>query len=557
MLKSATYWGLDFAGSAIKGVKLRRTSHGLEVVAADVVKLEGEAAPEASFGRDRRIWKALGEFRSRNSVSTAAITISVPARATFLRPLNLVLVGNKSEADLVKYEVQQHIPFGLDAIVWDYEIFPQRDPLAREREGLLVAVKKEVLNNYLLSLSSARLQAGDIQCSPVALYNFVRYEFESEATEPYLIIDIGATCTDLIAVDGDRYHVQTLSSGGETFTKMLQEKFNIDAERAETVKLHVAQLKHARHILENLLPPMRGYASELNSAVQRFQSVMAGRKRFGKVYLFGAASRMVGLERMINDALETEVIVPRELNRLKIARDADAEHINSNLPSLAVALGLALQNAGVAKSKLSLISAPAVKLRQASKFKPIAAAAILLMGLFTGANIYLAQQELQTVKSATVSLTQSTSGPMDRLDKWKKMTADVPGQKQLDEYEKLASARVAWMTAIAEISRLAHNVGRPDDQKLWIMSIDIKPGEGDDLTGSFTGAVVQSRLIKERINDIVQKGLAEKKRFHDVRVPEEQLQKGELVWKTAKPGRYALFRVTFSYQLNPSAEGPN
>ena len=266
LMGGTTVWGIDIGASAVKGIKLRviparrsrRKSRPerLEIVATDVVPCEGEPPPGEPNPRHTRVVNALTRFRLRNRIRDERVVVALPGSAAFVRPFDVMAVGNKPVADLVRYEVNQLIPFGLDSVVWDYELFETPGAEGR-REGLLFAVKKETLNGYLLGLSAAEVAADDVQTAPLALYNFVRREYNP--TTPLLTIDIGASCTDLVAIYGDRYWVRSAPIGGNMVTRALQSAFDLPFQKAEAVKLNVGKSKYARRILKMLLPALRAY----------------------------------------------------------------------------------------------------------------------------------------------------------------------------------------------------------------------------------------------------------------------------------------------------------
>lgn len=571
MFGKQTFWGLDLGGGALKAVKLRRSKRGLEVVAADIIRLEGEPSAEVSFGRDRRVWRALADLREHNRIRSEPIVAGIPARATFLRPVDFLLVSNKTTDELVRYEVQQHIPFGLDAIVWDYQLFPPADPSSRERHGLLIATKKEVLNNYLLSLSAVHLHVQDIQCAPVALYNFVRYEHELSPTQPFLILDIGATCTDLVAVDGERFFIQTVPTGGNDITRAVAEQFELSFDKADTLKRHVSASQHARMILEAMLPSLRGYVGELQNAVQRFQTAV-GRVRFRKAYLFGAASQTVGLERMITDALECEVIAPREFRQLRVAPGADGERLQASLPALAVACGLALHAAGAARSRLSLMAAPAVRLRAASRPRQVAAAILAFFAFLCAMSLFFGHLRLRELRRTTSELKLHLTAPYDAYQKW---TRDIEpakraAEERLDAYRRLGLVRHYWLAALAEIVRLvpranadfAPRAAGPrraatEEKKLWLIRVELREAGEDRLQGALQGGVYARPKEEESLRfarSTVEATLGQSQSLKLLGLPRKLDNNAALDWPKSGTGPYYLFHVDFEVPLRAPPE---
>ena len=181
-------WGLDIASSAIKGVKMRLAGNRPEIIAADIVPLEGATGAQDASGRGRHIWQALQRFHEKHEIASDDVIVGLPGRLFFMRPFNVFAVGTRTEEELVRYELEQHIPFGLDAVLWDHESFPPTGPSDREVDGLLFAMKKDVLSNYLLSLSAVDVEPRQVQAAPIALRTFIEYEMNPE--QPVLVVEV-------------------------------------------------------------------------------------------------------------------------------------------------------------------------------------------------------------------------------------------------------------------------------------------------------------------------------------------------------------------------------
>ena len=251
-----TVWGLDIASSAIKGVKMRAAGGRVRILDADILALEGEpVASSDSPGRDRRIWRGLQRFQAKHDVATSRVAVGLPGPIFFTRPFSFPLVGARSEDDLARFELEQHIPFGLDAVLWDYALFEGVGSEAGIREGLLFAMKKEVLNNYLLSLSAARIEPSCVQATQLALYYFVRHEIDPEGT--VLVMDVGAATTNLIAMNETRYWMRTLSVGAESVTAAVQGAFQprkVSRREAEAIKVNLPLLTRRQEVSERISP---------------------------------------------------------------------------------------------------------------------------------------------------------------------------------------------------------------------------------------------------------------------------------------------------------------
>jgi len=546
-------WGIDIGGHAVKGVRLRRVKDGLEVTAADVVPLRGEPSNETSFGRDRRIWIALDELVRRNHIGAERLVFSVPARATFVRPFDILVVSGRPPEEIVRLEVERLIPFGLDAVVWDHEMFgaPSED---NRQKGVMMAVKKEVLNNYLMSLSAARLQADDVLSAPLALYNYARYELE--ILGPTLLVNAGATCTDLVLVREEGYVLGTVPLGGDLLTRAIQERFHLTPERAEEAKRNVGRLRQARNVLEALLPALRRYGGEVQNAVRRLRAEAEAAVPT-RVILTGGTAATVGLNKVLSQALETSVETPETFRRLRFAPEVERERIEPLTPQLAVAAGLALRAAGESATRISLITAGATRLKQASRKKPFVSATLAVIAVLMTWITVFGQHKAREMAAARIQIQEEVRQIENHIQRWQNLRAPSAAQKTLEQYAQLGADRFAWLRVLDKVVSIlptANRSGRNDRLKAWLLDLEIKRQGSKMEVALWWGVRARGNPSADEAfaEKAVRAPLAKVAGFTEVRMTDPSGRKGQwyanalsLDAPAVPNGRYRIFPVTF------------
>ena len=490
-------WGLDIGASAIKGVRMCLEGDRVKILAADILPLEGEAVPTESPGRDRRIWRGLQRFQAKYGLSSERVALGLPGPVFFIRPFNLLPIGDRSPEELVRFEIEQHIPFGLDAVLWDYELFDQGSGTRKGREGLLFAMKKEVLNNYLLSLSAAGMEPVHAQAAPLALYQFVRYELDPRA--PVLVVDIGAASTDLLLLDGDRYWVRAIHLGGDALTRTLQRAFlprELSREDAESMKVNLPRLSGRGKVTELIRGAMRGFVGELRNAVEHLSKERS--VKFERVILVGGGTGMYGLPRLVGEQLGARVVTPAGLGRITVAESADAAYVNANLPSLAPAIGLGLQALGKAATRVNMIGATLVRRRSQTRAKRIAASIlvaaavlVLLLGAFAGLR--------KRVVHAGLNEMSNILGPIRvRHRRYRDQIAPGEAERRLGVFRDMATGRGVWLTVLDKVARMLpenESRGLPKEKKLWLRRLSLKARPGSP--GVYDGLIEAGTLLQE------------------------------------------------------------
>jgi len=473
-------WGLDIGTSAIKGVRMRADGDAIRILNADIVPLKGPAPATDSPGRDRRIWRALQEFGARNDMTSARVAVTLPGTVFFVRPFKLMLVGTRSEAELVQYEMEQHIPFGLDAVLWDHELFDSEDILTNERDGLLFAMKKEVLNNYFLSLAGGGVEPIQVQAAPLALLHFIRYELDPQ--EPVLVADIGATTTNLLAINGARYWLRAINIGGDMVTAAIQEAFTprtVTRDHAERIKVSLPSLTRRTEIIERIRPGMRGFVGTLGNAITHL--AQEHNLKFGRIIVMGGDSGMYGLSNLMTEQLGMRAIVPAGLGRIRVDEHADREYINTNLPSLAPAIGVGLQVFGKTATTVNLVGATLLRRRSQTMVRRIAASVLLccvLLALVYGAFLSARKATL----SGGLEALQNTIGPLEvRRRSFLRFTQPADAEQGLEAMHKMARERQIWLVVLDKIARILPDNGRrgvPRGKRVWLIRMSMSPTPG-------------------------------------------------------------------------------
>src|SRR5262249_21842073 len=150
------------------------------------------------------------------------------------------------------------------------------------------------------------------------------------------------------------------------------------------VKRNATKSPDLKKILSALKPVLNDFVSE----VQRSLGYFTNTHRDAQVeYLIGLgnAFRLPGLQRFLSEKLQIEVTRLQQLNRLQGDGVVDAPVFVENLPSFAVAYGLALQGAQATKLKTNLLPAEIQTERMIRAKKPwaVCAAAALLFATTT------------------------------------------------------------------------------------------------------------------------------------------------------------------------------
>lgn len=460
-------WGIDVGQCSLKAIKLQQAGEQVEMLAFDVVEHETVLSQAASNSTEL-IKKAIETFLSRNSLRDSQVVVAVPGQQTLTRFTKMPPVEPKKIPDMVQYEASQQIPFDMDEVVWDYQVFTEKD--SPDVEVGIFAIRKELIRNYLLQFTEAGISPFIVQSSPMASYNAARFEQPAEAGSACILLDMGALATDLIVMEGKRIWSRPIPIGGNRFTESLVSAFKISFGKAERLKKTAAASKHARQIFQAMRPVLQDLVNEIQRSIGYYTSTHRD-AHIVRAIGMGNAFKLPGLQKFLQQNLQIEVEKLGAFKKMIIPPDK-APAFGENILSFTVAYGLALQGLGEAAVASNLIPLETRRALLWAKKKPWFAASVGAVALAAGVlwvgNVMASGQ----AKSALGDLTSLEPQSVGTIEEAERIigsgaasgpplarAARVAGaaERLRQEFAKTAGQSVGDMGTLTGISKLLDN----------------------------------------------------------------------------------------------------
>jgi len=457
MARAKTVWGIDIGQCALKALKLRDVQGQLEVEDFEVVPHSAIlSGPEVD--RDQLINDALQRFMAGHNTAGSEVVISVPGQASFSRFVKLPPVETKRIPDIVRFEAEQQIPFPINEVIWRYQTF--RDPDSPDVEVGIFAMKRSDVAETLHHFHEVTLPIDIVQVAPLGLYNFMIHDEQFDDEGATILADVGADKTDLVVADKGRIWTRTIQIGGNNFTEALVRTFKLSFEKAEELKLSAATSKYARQIFQAMRPVFADLVQEIQRSIG-FYTSLHRESRFKKLVGLGNGFRLPGLQKFIEQNLNVNVARVDTYNKLTISSSVNAPAFQENIPSLAVAYGLALQGLDKGTISTNLLPAEIVRHRLWKKKRPyfIAAAVVLLAAIFcpgyranTDASALADKSKFNEAQAIVSSIDQT-------MDQWRTVEGqDKNAEQAMRQRASMLGYRDVWPSMLAIIEESVKSV---------------------------------------------------------------------------------------------------
>jgi type IV pilus assembly protein PilM len=380
MSKANDAWGIEIGSNALKAVRL--VKKGTEVTLADYELLPFKkvlTSPDLNVAEAIQV--NLDQFLSRHNVSRSTVVVSVPGHMAFARFAKLPPVEPKRIPDIVRFEAVQQIPFPIEEVEWDYQIFSQPD--SPDVEVGIFAITKERLADILANYNAVGLTVDGLTLSPLAVYNGLAHDLNlDEESAGVIFMDIGTTSTDVIIVEGGNLWLRTLPIGGNNFTEALVRSFKLSFPKAEKLKREAGTSKYARQIFQAMRPVFADLVQEMQRSLGFYQSLNRDAK-LSKLVGVGSTFRLPGMAKFLKQQLQLDVVRPDGFEGVtidtKLAADLSEHAIN-----MATAYGLALQGLGIERVDANILPRDILKKRVWRAKQPWVGLAAALMIVASG-----------------------------------------------------------------------------------------------------------------------------------------------------------------------------
>jgi type IV pilus assembly protein PilM len=206
---------------------------------------------------------------------------------------------------------------------------------------LLVAAKRELVENKVALLQDAGLQASVIDVDAFALHNAFEFNYPEGMQGIIALVNVGHEMTNVnILEDGIPILTRDIPFGSRKVREELQRERGLTAEQAEDVV-------QGNESLSDLATFVRGSADEVAVGVERASAFLMTQQAgagLGRIYLSGGGARVPGMAEALGNRMGVETQLVNPFERVTVRSDAAMNMVLAETgPMLLLPLGLALR----------------------------------------------------------------------------------------------------------------------------------------------------------------------------------------------------------------------
>ena len=345
--KTPSMIGVDISSSAVKVLELSRNGQRLQVERIGVDSLPPNAIVESSIADIEAVSDSVSRAVSRSGAKCKNAVIAVPASHVITK--SITLPGDLQDSELesqIMFDAARYVPYPLEEVNLDYVRMGPSPEKPKEDEFLLVACRKEVVDDYVAVVSNQGLKPAivDVETYAVenAVANYAASGGDKDLDGVVAVLDFGAVSTHLTVLKNTRtVYSRDHAFGGRLLTDEIQRVYGLSYGEAGMAK---KTLQLPEGFEEEVFGPFReSMAQEAVRALQFFYS-STPYNAVDRILLAGGASLTHGAVDLLGERLDAPVTLLNPFQYMSVSNNISAGVVKSESSSMLVACGLALRS---------------------------------------------------------------------------------------------------------------------------------------------------------------------------------------------------------------------
>ena len=342
--------GLDIGSSAVKMAELKEKKGDFQLQKIGIEPLSPEAIVDGSIMDSSLVVDAIHRLNAQAKVKSSNFATSLSGHSVIIKKIQVPAMSLEELAESIRWEAEQYIPFDINDVRLDYVVLDEEAGLGDggQMDVLLVAVKKDKVNDYMSVISQAGKTPALVDVDAFAVQNCYEVNYELDPLKVVALVNMGATVTNInILARGQSVFWRDISFGGNQFTESLQREYNLSFDQAEQLKrgqdVGAHSAEEARQVLATVSADM---ASEIQKTFDFFAAT-SSEGPVDELVVSGGCALTPNLLQVLRERFGVPVEPMDPFRRVHFKEsDFDVDWLRSVAPRLAVTIGLAIRKIG-------------------------------------------------------------------------------------------------------------------------------------------------------------------------------------------------------------------
>ncbi|MFO7819657.1 MAG: type IV pilus assembly protein PilM [Halanaerobacter sp.] len=326
--------GLDIGEKTIKLTQAETKDGIIQLNKLAILETPSGVLEKGRLVDIERLAAVLSKALEENGFDGNRVVTAISGENVINRIIKMPSMPEEELDDTVKWEAGEQIRLSVDEASIDYEI------LSRGADGsyklLLVAVKEDLIEQYLSLFQHLELVAEGVETEPLALG---RLSKNLEFDKTVCIIDIGFQTTDISVLNqGCLLFTRTISMSGKEISEEIAKDYQMTLAEAEAYK------KTNNLFLNDELPKViRNLTTSIYRSLDYFQ-VENEDYELERIFLTGGSSKLLGYDKYLAEEIGVDVDSFKLGDHFRLnLPNTNQNYLQQVFPQMLVSIGLALR----------------------------------------------------------------------------------------------------------------------------------------------------------------------------------------------------------------------
>ncbi|HSJ12827.1 MAG TPA: type IV pilus assembly protein PilM [Longimicrobiales bacterium] len=332
--------GLDIGSGYIKLVVIDHSKTEPEIVQVATSPLVPDAIVEGEVMDPVLVAETVRALVASAGLKRKEVVAAVGGHDVIVKKIPMDRMSQADAREVIRWEAEQHVPFDMENVQLDFQILdPDGD--SPQMAVLLIAAKRELIENRMNLLSDAGLSPIMIDVEAFALHNAFRRNYPDVRDGMAVLVNLGNETTNVNLIQGGApVLIRDIPFGTRRLRETLQRERGLTMDQAEAVLQGRGDMALLRAIMDERV-------DELTVGIERavaFITAQGGGDGISKAYVTGGGAVVQGMIETIGQRLGVRAEMANPLQRVAVRPEVmEAVPIDALSPLLMLPVGLALR----------------------------------------------------------------------------------------------------------------------------------------------------------------------------------------------------------------------
>lgn len=335
--------GLDIGSAFIKVAEIKVSKKGNALQKFGIAPVKAGDIVEGRIMEMESLAQTIRDLFKSQKIREKNVAISTGGNSVVIKTISTSKASDKELHKTIRSEAEQYIPYDIDDVNIDYQILGESEFSPDQMNVLIVAVKKDLVAEYMDLIRMAGLVPGIIDVDTFALQNIYEILPDTDPEQVTLLVDVGASKTSLnILKENTSMMMRDMMTGFNQIHEGVAERLEIEVEQA--AKMVLDKDRSNQEIIEEICESVaNGWCAEICEVVHTFES-NSNDIKLEKIILSGGGGYVKPFAQNLTGELDLPVTNIRPFGGLKVNPKQFPQTLVDKVRLQApIALGLALR----------------------------------------------------------------------------------------------------------------------------------------------------------------------------------------------------------------------